>query len=332
MIFWGMGGLHRGIDFTGGSMMQLEFKQPVDAAKINSALTNMGLSGSMVQKSTSDPKEVFVRSKFIPQEDMVKVKDAIAASAGEFTVQSLEQVGPAISKELTSNAIMAVLLASLAIVLYLSIRFAIGGFVQGLRFGVCAIIATLHDVGVIIGVFAILGYFLHWEIDSLFVTAVLTVIGFSTHDTIVIFDRIRENLKHKGRGEAFDDLVNRSILQSFARSINTSFTVVLTLAALYAFGAHNIRQFVFALLLGVVTGTYSSIFNASQLLVLWQRIAGGGAAKSSAVRASTVKAQELKPLEPAAVGAGTEAPTGTGEKPAGTAKPKAKKKSNKRRY
>jgi SecD/SecF fusion protein len=337
MIFWGMGGLHRGIDFTGGSLLQLEFKQPADTAKIDSALTSMGLSGSMIQKSTSDPREVFVRSKFIPQEDITKVKDAIAAKAGEFTVQSQEQVGPSVSKELETNALMAVLLASIAIILYLAIRFSVGGFVQGLRFGVCAVVATLHDVAVIIGAFAILGYFLHWEIDSLFVTAVLTVIGFSTHDTIVIFDRIRENLKHKSRGEAFDDLVNRSILQSFARSINTSLTVVITLTALYIFGAHNIRQFVFALLLGVVTGTYSSIFNASQFLVLWQRITGEGVGSTLSVHANVVKAKDLKPLEPvqesvqepAIAAAVAEA----GAKPSGTAKPKAKKKkSNKRRY
>ncbi|MNS37487.1 preprotein translocase subunit SecF [compost metagenome] len=137
-------------------------------------------------------------------------------------------------------------------------------------FAVCGIVALLHDVVFMIGVFAILGLTLHVEVDSLFVPAVLTVIGFSVHDTIIIYDRIRENMRNAGKRETFDDVANRSINETLARSINTSVTTCLTLLALWLFGGDTIRWFVFAMLLGIFAGTYSSIFNASQLLAVWR--------------------------------------------------------------
>jgi protein-export membrane protein SecD/preprotein translocase SecF subunit len=179
-------------------------------------------------------------------------------------------VGGVISAELTQQAFQAVVVASILIVLYLAFAFGVGGFVAGLRFGTSAIVALLHDVLLLIGAFAIFGYFMNWEIDSLFITATLTVVGFSVHDTIVIFDRLRENLRHRLKGESFEDLANRSILQSFARSINTSFTVVLTLLAMLFLGEPSTRLLVVALLIGIVSGTYSSIFNATPILVDWE--------------------------------------------------------------
>ncbi len=140
----------------------------------------------------------------------------------------------------------------------------------GLRLGTSAIVALLHDVLVLIGAFSIFGYFFGWEIDSLFITAMLTVIGFSVHDTVVIFDRVRENLRHKSRGENFESLVNRSIGQTLARSINTSLTVVMTLLALVILGGQTTRLLNVALLIGIVSGTYSSIFNAASILVDWE--------------------------------------------------------------
>ena len=139
-----------------------------------------------------------------------------------------------------------------------------------MKFGVTALVALVHDVIVVVGIFAILGTFVGLEIDALFVTAMLTVIGFSVHDTIVVFDRIREN-RARHAGEPFDEIVNHSILQTLARSIMTSFTVVLTLLALYLFGGQAINNFVLALLIGIISGTYSSIFNASPLLVVWHK-------------------------------------------------------------
>ena len=273
LYFWlGAGTLKPGIDFTGGSMTQMEFKQPVARAAVAGVLSSAGLEGSMVQKSTENPRVVFVRTKDVTDQKLREVHGQLEKRFGEFEMPQVEKIGPTISRELKTNAIKAVLLAAAAIVLYLTARFAIGGIAYGFRFGVCAIIALLHDIGITVGAFAIFGKFLNWEIDSLFVTALLTILGYSVHDTIVIFDRVRENLRHRSKDESFDGIVNKSILQSFARSINTSLTLILTLVALLVFGAPVIQRFVTALLIGVALGTYSSMFNASQILVLWQRL------------------------------------------------------------
>jgi preprotein translocase SecF subunit len=183
------------------------------------------------------------------------------------SVLAYNTVGPTIGSELIGRAFIAIALASVAILIYLTIVFR--RVPNAFRYGVCAIIALIHDVLVVLGVFAILGFLLNEEIDSLFITAMLTVIGFSVHDTIVVFDRTRENLM-KRRFERFEDVVNYSVVQTLARSINTSITVMLTLFALFLFGGDSIRSFVLALLIGIFSGTYSSIFNASMLLVIWE--------------------------------------------------------------
>jgi preprotein translocase subunit SecF len=177
--------------------------------------------------------------------------------------QQLTTVGPVVSSDLIGNAIQLIVIGSLGILLWITYRF------RDVKFGASALIALLHDVIVILGIFAILGTFFGLEVDGLFVTAMLTVIGFSVHDTIVVFDRIREN-KARHAGEPFDRIVNHSILQTAGRSITTSLTVIITLLALYLFGGDAISTFVLALLLGIITGTYSSIFNAAQILVVWQ--------------------------------------------------------------
>ena len=330
LYFWlGAHGLKGGIDFSGGSLTQVAFKEPVrQTGPIEAILSEANLVGSSVQRSKDDPKMVFIRTSNLSESQYAEVKDGLTRIGGN--PGTSERVGPTISKELTTNAIKAVIFSAILIVLYLSVRFAIGGLANGFRFGMCAVIATLHDVVLIIGTFAIFGHFLGWEIDSLFVTALLTVIGFSTHDTIVIFDRIRENLRHRVKGDSFDALVNKSILQSFARSINTSLTVVLTLVALLIFGAHNIHQFIVALLIGVVTGTYSSIFNASQLLVLWQRIVE----KPAAGRVAEPKLREFKPLvETETSNGGTEdAEAVAAAKRTSSTAAKAKAKRRKKRF
>jgi preprotein translocase SecF subunit len=174
----------------------------------------------------------------------------------------LTTVGPVVSADLITQALVLILAGSIGILLWITVRF------RDFRFGVAALVAMLHDIVVVVGVFAVLGTLFGVEIDALFVTAMLTVIGFSVHDTIVVFDRVREN-RARHAGEPFDRIVNHSILQTFGRSINTTFTVVLTLLALLLFGGSAIRFFVLALLLGIVSGTYSSIFNASPILVTW---------------------------------------------------------------
>ena len=193
-----------------------------------------------------------------------EIATALQAALGPIDSQrTLTTVGPVISQELTQQAILLVILGSIGILAWMTFRF------RDVKFGATALVALLHDVVVVVGTFAILGTFFKVEIDALFVTAMLTVIGFSVHDTIVVYDRIREN-KSRHAGEPFEQIVNHSVLQTFGRSINTSLTVVITLTALLLFGGAAIRYFVLALLIGIVSGTYSSIFNASPLLVVWQ--------------------------------------------------------------
>ncbi len=183
------------------------------------------------------------------------------------TKLGLTTTGPVVAGEVTTRSIIAVILASLGILFYLA--YAFRKVNRPWRYGMCAIFGMVHDVLVVLGIFAILGYFFRVEIDALFVTALLTVIGFSVHDSIVVFDRIREN-QLRNPGEPFDSLVNHSLVQTLARSLNTSITVVFTLTALYLFGGATIHNFVLALLVGIISGTYSSIFNASMLLVMWE--------------------------------------------------------------
>jgi preprotein translocase subunit SecF len=203
-------------------------------------------------------------------------------------VIDFRSVGPTVGAELLNRAIIAIAAASLVILLYLT--FVFRRVPNAIRYGVCAIIALIHDVFVVVGIFAILGLLFGVEIDALFITAMLTVIGFSVHDTIVVFDRVRENIARR-RFERFEDVVNYSVVQTLARSINTSVTVVLTLFALYLFGGTSIRNFVLALLIGIISGTFSSIFNASMLLVIWEnrewrRLFGGGRTSAPATRAA----------------------------------------------
>jgi preprotein translocase SecF subunit len=202
----------------------------------------------------------------IPREGKLgEVAAALQARFGPIAQQdSLTTVGPVVSSDLIDQAIKLILVGSLGIVAWITFRF------RDVKFGVTALVALVHDVIVVIGIFALLGTIFGIEIDALFVTAMLTVIGFSVHDTIVVFDRIREN-KARHAGEPFADIVNHSILQTFGRSITTSFTVVLTLLALLLFGGSATSYFVLALLIGIISGTYSSIFNAAPLLVVWQQ-------------------------------------------------------------
>jgi preprotein translocase SecF subunit len=192
------------------------------------------------------------------------------AQYGPTFVQNKSTASAAIGAETTRNAILAVLAASVAIMFFIAYAFRhVGTWRRSFRFGVSAIIALLHDVLVVLGIWAILGHFFDFKVDSLFLTAVLTVVGFSVHDTIVVFDRIRENLSRR-TSETFEQIVDASLIQTMARSINTSFTVLLTLTALVLFGGASIREFTLALLIGILSGTYSSIFNASMILTVWE--------------------------------------------------------------
>lgn len=259
-------GLRLGIDFQGGQ--SLEAKGQISEAQIRPTASQLKLKDLTVITSGKNSL-IRYRDDAQPaaQQTNHKVLAAILAQSGHPEIQ-FAAVGPSVSKDITRNALIAVAMAALAIVLYIAFAFRnIPPPMTSWNFGLAAIIAMLHDALLLIGVFSMLGVLFKVEIDSLFVTAVLTVIGFSVHDTIVVFDRIRENLRRE-RGD-FPTIVNNSILETLARSLNTSLTVILTLLALYLFGGESIRLFVLALLIGIASGTYSSILNASPLLVSW---------------------------------------------------------------
>jgi preprotein translocase subunit SecF len=306
IVFVLLGGLKPSVDFTGGTVWQVKYASNPDPVAVHNALLELNHPEAVVRRLSDGYLEIRTRAigllpaptpipsfstapapsgnatptpspsptpapsaaaSFapIPQNtDFARIEARLEDRFGEPVggrPRSVTTIGPLIGAELIRSSLILIIVGEIVIMIYLAIRF-------GIRFGVAAIIALLHDVVVVVGMFAILGYFFGLEFDALFVTALLTIIGFSVHDTIVVFDRIRENrIRHAG--EPFGAIVNHSILQTIGRSINTSLTVVVTLTALLLLGPLSIRTFTLALLIGVVSGTYSSIFNASQLLVTW---------------------------------------------------------------
>jgi len=267
LLLWG---LRLSIDFTGGSRIDLLLLKNVSQSDIQ--IIRKVYQQNKEEIATVQPagKDIIIRSKPIHQQKHAIILSEIQRKIPKTTENSFETVGPTIGNETTINALEGIGLASLLIVLYISWAFRqVPKPASSWKFGICAIIALLHDALVVLGIFSILGHFFNIEVDSLFVTALLTVIGFSVHDTIVVFDRIRENMKRVFT-LPFDQLVNESLLQTLGRSLNTSLTVILVLFTLLLFGGESIRWFIVALLVGVISGTYSSIFNASLLLVAWQ--------------------------------------------------------------
>jgi len=261
-------GLRLSIDFTGGTLIEIQTSaqpdQVTQAAKL-SGLDVSSLSQSSdsiyllrVKPATQDQNnKFFTELKTISQSDPVQKR--------------FETVGPSIGKELTQKAILSLVVSSLCIVAYIAWSFRhIPRPYTSWKFGVSAVIALLHDALVVLGLFSIFGHYFNVEIDSLFVTALLTVIGFSVHDTIVVFDRVRENLPKLPQA-TFSQVVDFSLAETLGRSLNTSLTVILTLSSLLIFGGETIRWFVVALLIGIISGTYSSIFNAAPILVLWEQ-------------------------------------------------------------
>jgi len=265
LLVWGM---PLAIDFKGGSLLDIRFGTGTvpQTSQVTALYAENGFSDSIVQTSGTDG--LIIRSLDMTDAQRNQLVAEMESRFGvTITVQRFESVGPSVGQEVAKRAAGAVGLAALGILIY--ITYAFRGVSNAYRYGVSAIIAMLHDVAVVVGVEAILAHFLKWEVDSLFLTALLTVIGFSVHDTIVVFDRIRENLNIYRR-LPYETVVNHSIVQTLVRSINTQLTVMLTLLTLALFGGITIRHFVVTLLVGVFSGTYSSIFNASPILVVWE--------------------------------------------------------------
>jgi preprotein translocase subunit SecF len=263
-------GLRLSIDFTGGSLLEIQTPSSIDQTKLYDVAKSQKLELSAVQ--TSNNNTYLLRFKPITQNENTAYTAALGKSLNlKVTTASFQSVGPTVGAELTRNALLAVTIASLCIIIYIAWSFRkIPHPYSSWKFGVSAVIALLHDALVLLGVFSIFGVLYHVEVDTLFVTALLTVIGFSVHDTIVVFDRIRENLPKLPKA-SFSQVVDFSLTETLNRSLNTSLTVILTLTALLLFGGDSVRWFVVALLVGITSGTYSSIFNAAPILVLWEQ-------------------------------------------------------------
>lgn len=266
VAFWG---LKLGIDFTGGSIWEVEFTTArPDNAAILGALSDFKLEGAVVQPV--DERGVILKFRDVNENTHEAMKMALN-TLSPIQEKRFESIGPTIGQELKSKAVTAIILVLILIILYIAFAFRkVSRPVASWKYGIIAVVALLHDIFIPSGVFAILGHFKGVEIDTLFVTAMLTVLGFSVHDTIVVFDRIRENLRRRPQ-ENFSENINKSINETFARSINTSLTVFVVLWAIYLLGGKTTQTFALTLILGVFFGTYSSIFVASPLLDLWAK-------------------------------------------------------------
>lgn len=262
-------GLKPGIDFTGGTLTELKYPSKPDLTKIQTAATEAQVGGVVIQ--TLEGNGVLIKTPPQDYTQHTQFLEKVKVQTGEFEQVRFESIGPVIGKELRTDALWQLILVSGGIVLYIAYAFRkVQRPITSWRFGWAAVIALVHDLLVVLGVFALLGKYHNVEIDSMFITAMLTVLGFSVHDTIVVFDRIRENLRVYA-GQTIDYVVNASVTQTMVRSLNTSLTALFVLLALLLFGGDSIHYFVLALFIGIVTGTYSSIFIASPILVYWQK-------------------------------------------------------------
>lgn len=260
-----------GIDFAGGTLLELDFKEPISKEVLTEKIENQDYIETTTIQSTGD-SQYLIRTNNLSKEETDRLNSHINDEVGEYTEIRLESVGPTISNDTTNKAIIAIVIASIAIILYISYAFrSIPKPASSWRFGVTAIIALIHDILITVGIFVLLGYFLGFEINSLFIVAMLTILGYSVNDTIVIFDRIRENLKTQSNSKSFSYIVNESLTQSITRSLNTSITLVIVLLSLLFLGGESIRQFISLLLIGTIIGTYSSIFLAPPILIAWQK-------------------------------------------------------------
>lgn len=251
----GRGALDWGVDFTGGNFFQLQMERPFTTGQVRAVADRFAVGQSVIQKAE---QEVLIRTRPLTPEAKRGLLAALKQEFGKITILREDEVGPKIGRELRNVAIIGVLIGLALQVLYVSYRF------KSVRYAMAADIALLHDLLVVVGIFALT----RKEVNSAFVAVLLTVVGYSINDTIVVFDRIRENLAMRGR-EAFDRLVNRSLLEAMVRSINTVLTTIMAIGAIYVFGGSTVRDFAFGLMVGIAVGGYSSVFNASAILVDW---------------------------------------------------------------
>jgi len=285
----GHGALNWGVDFTGGNFLHLRLERPFDTGQVREVVDRFATGQSVIQKTG---QESFIRTRPLTAQAKTQMVAALKDRFGAVAVLREDQVGPKVGEELRSLAITSIIIGLALQVVYVSYRF------KSIRYALSADVALVHDLLVVVGVFAMT----RKEVNSSFVAVLLTVLGYSMHDTIVVFDRIRENLALRTR-ETFDRLVNRSLLEALVRSVNTSLTAILAIAAVYFFGGVTIRDFSFGLMIGILTGTYSSTFIATALVVDWNHWADRRAGRMPAVEEDAIPAvvpSREPALEPAA--------------------------------
>ncbi|MFH0929747.1 MAG: protein translocase subunit SecF [Candidatus Moraniibacteriota bacterium] len=262
-------GLKYGLDFTGGTLMEVRNeKVEIKNNDLKITLKEVGIEDAVITPTQNNA--FLIRYANSDDEKNMEVLAKLREKYPDIQNTRLDYIGPSISSELKSKAIWALMVAVIGIALYVAYAFRkVSRPVESWKYGIGAVVALVHDVMVTVGIFAILGHFWGIEVDSSFIAALLTILGFSVHDTIVVYDRTRENLLRSGSGEKFDETMNRSLNETMVRSINTSLTVIITLLAIFLLGGASIKNFTLALLIGITFGTYSSIFVASALIVDW---------------------------------------------------------------
>jgi len=259
-------GLKFGIEFSSGAIVTVSFEQEVDQDDLKQELTSLGHANALIQ--STGPTDFLIRTHELTSEDKTNLEDALADRFGHLSETEFNSVSPMIAAETTQNAAIAVAVAAVGILLY--ITWAFRRMPKPFHYGTCAIIALLHDALVTLGVFSILGGILGWEINLMFITGILAVIGYSVNNTVVVFDRMRENLE-RGISTNLEVIANNSLVETLSRSLNTSLTTLFVVLALLFFVGASIQNFAVVLLIGIIAGTFSSLCIAPQLLVVWEK-------------------------------------------------------------
>jgi preprotein translocase subunit SecF len=265
IISLAVSGLRLGVDFSGGSLLTLGFEQEVELVELRQELDNLGYTNAIVQ--TTGKGDFLIRTSQLTASEKTLLKDELVASFGPFEQRDFVDISPETAMQTARIATIAIAIAAVGIMLY--VTWAFRRMPKPFRYGTCAIVALLHDALVALGIFSILGGILGWEINLMFITGILAVIGYSVNNTVVIFDRIRENLL-SGSSSSFETVVNDSLIESLTRSINTSLTTIIVVLALLLFVGSTIQNFAVVLLIGIIAGTFSSLFIAPSLLVVWE--------------------------------------------------------------
>ncbi len=266
VISLGTVGLKSGIEFSSGSMLTLKFDNPIDYGQFKQSIIDQGYNDAIIQ--TVGENEYLIRTREISEEEKSRIESSLSSQFGQLSESQFYSVSPLVATETVRSAIIAVVVAMAGILLY--VTWAFRRMPKAFRWGTCSVIALFHDALVTVGLFSIFGAILNWEINLMFITGVLTVIGYSVNNTIVVFDRIREN-EIKGVSPVFETIVNSSQIETLGRSLNTSITTLITSLALLLFVGSTIQNFAVILIIGIVVGTFDSIFVAPGLLVVWDK-------------------------------------------------------------